>query len=274
MSTLADLRADLASAKVWRALGVGWLMGAVIVIHCVALAPIVFSGALLPYAAQGTAMMLFGGIAFCLLVGTASSYRGVLAVPQEVPATVLGTLGAGVAAATAAAPPETAFMTMTALLVLCGVLTGGLFFAIGRLRVSHLLRFIPYPVAGGFFAGTGWVLALAALSVMSGIALDEQTLTRALDPEIVWKWAPGAAYALVLALLVRRGGHIVAVMLSAVLAAALYTARSSRSTSRSRKPRRKGCCSRACPPPIPGPPSARAICATWTGALSRRRRPG
>ena len=57
---------------------------------------------------------------------------------------------------------------------------------------------------------------------MSGVALDWHTLPRALDPDIVWKWAPGAAYALVLALLVRRGGHLVAVMLSVVLAGALY----------------------------------------------------
>ena len=222
MSILSELRADLASAKVLRALAVGWLMGAVLVIHCIALAPIVFSGPLLPFAVQGTGMMLFGGIVFCLFIGASSSYRGMLAVPQEVPATVLGTLGVSVAAATVDAPRETTFMTMVALLVLSGLLTGLFFFAVGRLRVSHLFRFIPYPVAGGFFAGTGWVLSLAALSVMSGIALDWHTLPRALDPDIVWKWAPGAAYALVLALLVRRGGHFVAVMLSVVLAGALY----------------------------------------------------
>ena len=64
MSVFSELRADLASAKVLRAVAVGWLMGAVIVIHCIALAPIVFSGALLPFAAQGTGMMLFGGIVF------------------------------------------------------------------------------------------------------------------------------------------------------------------------------------------------------------------
>ena len=223
MNRVAELRADFASTKALRAVAVGCLMGAVIVIHCIALAPIVFSGPLLPFAVQGTGMMLFGGIVFCLVIGASSSYRGMLAVPQEVPATVLGTLGLGVAAATVDAPHDTAFMTMAALLVLSGLLTGLSFFAIGHLRVSHLLRFIPYPVAGGFFAGTGWVLALAALSVMSGIALDWHTLPRALDPDIVWKWAPGAAYALVLTLLVRRRGHnIVTVMLSALLAGALY----------------------------------------------------
>ena len=222
MSVLSELRADLASGKMLRAVAVGWLMGAVIVIHCIALAPIVFSGPLLPFAAQGTGMMLFGGIVFCLLIGASSSYRGILAVPQEVPATVLGTLGAAVAAATVDAPRETTFMTMAALLVLSGLLTGLFFFCVGHLRLANLFRFIPYPVAGGFFAGTGWVLALAALSMMSGMTLDWQTLPRVFEPETVWKWTPGAAYALVLALVMRRGGNIVVVMGSVALVSALY----------------------------------------------------
>ena len=96
----SDLRNDAVPAKLLRAVAVGWVMGAVIVIHCVALATIVFSGPLLPYTVQGTGMMLFGGVVFCLLIGVTSSYRGMLAVPQEVPATVLGTMGAAVATGT------------------------------------------------------------------------------------------------------------------------------------------------------------------------------
>ena len=197
MNPLARLRADLQSPKLFRAVTLGWLMGAVIVIHCIALSAIVFSGPMLPYAVQGAGMMLFGGIVFCLLIGVTSSYPGMLAVPQEVPATVLGTLGV-VVGGTVSAPGHVQFMTMAALLLLSGLLTGLLFLAVGHFRLSHLFRFIPYPVAGGFFAGTGWVLSLAALSVMSGMALDWQTLPRLFESDMVWKWGPGAAYGLVL----------------------------------------------------------------------------
>ena len=189
MNPLARLRADLQSAKLFRALAVGWLMGAVIVIHCIALSAIVFSGPMLPYAVQGAGMMLFGGIVFCLLIGVTSSYPGMLAVPQEVPATVLGTIGV-VVGGTVSAPGDVQFMTMAALLLLSGLLTGLLFLTVGHFRLSHLFRFIPYPVAGGFFAGTGWVLSLAAVSVMSGVALDWQTLPRLFEPDMVWKWGP------------------------------------------------------------------------------------
>ena len=155
MSVLSALRADFLSAKLPRAVAMGGLMGAVIVIHCFALATIVFSGPLLPFALHGAGMMLFGGAAFCLLAGLTSGYGGMLAVPQEVPATVLGALGAAVVAGTVNGPDEAPFMTMAALLILSGLFTGLFFLAIGHLRLSNLFRFIPYSVAGGFFAGTG-----------------------------------------------------------------------------------------------------------------------
>lgn len=201
---------------------VGWLMGAVVVIHCFALSAIVFSGPLLPFAAQGAGMMLFGGIAFCLLAALTSGYNGVLAVPQEVPATVLGVIGAGVVATMVGAPGEAHFMTVTMLLVVSGLITGVLFLMIGHFRLSNLFRFIPYPVAGGFFAGTGWVLSLAALSVMAGVNLQWETLPRIFDADMVWRWGPGAAYALVLAVIMRRMNSITVVMVSLVAAAGLY----------------------------------------------------
>ena len=221
MNPLARLRADLQSAKLFRAVAVGWLMGAVIVIHCIALSAIVFSGPMLPYAVQGAGMMLFGGIVFSLLIGVTSSYPGMLAVPQEVPATVLGTLGA-VVGGTVSAPGDVQFMTMAALLLLSGLLTGLLFLTVGHFRLSHLFRFVPYPVAGEVFAGTGWVLSLAALSVMSGVALDWQTLPRIFEPDMVWKWGPGAAYGLVLTVAMKHKGNLAVMMGSVVLVSALY----------------------------------------------------
>ena len=221
MNPLARLRADLQSPKLFRAVTLGWLMGAVIVIHCIALSAIVFSGPMLPYAVQGAGMMLFGGIVFCLLIGVTSSYPGMLAVPQEVPATVLGTLGV-VVGGTVSAPGHVQFMTMAALLLLSGLLTGLLFLTVGHFRLSHLFRFIPYPVAGGFFAGSGWVLSLAALSVMSGMALDWQTLPRIFESDMVWKWGPGAAYGLVLTVAMKQKGNLAVMMGSVVLVSALY----------------------------------------------------
>ena len=167
-------------------------------------------------------MMLFGAMVFCLLIGGASSYSGMLALPQESPATVLGTLSAVVAASTVSGPDEAAFMTMAALLVVSGLLTGLLFLAIGHFRLGNFFRFIPYPVMGGFFAGTGCVLVLASLSAMTGVAVDWQALPGLLDHDMVWKWAPAAIYGFILILVVNRTGSFLAMMGSFVVVGALY----------------------------------------------------
>ena len=222
MTRLSELRADLVSPRMIRALAVGFLMAAVIVIHCLALAAIVFNGPLLPFAMQGTGMMLFGAMTFCLLIGGASSYPGMLAYPQEIPATVLGTLGTTIVASTVSGQGEAAFMTMAALLLLSSVLTGLFFLTIGHLRLAKFFRFIPYPVAGGFFAGTGCVLVLASLSVMSGSTVQWGALPDLLDPGMVWKWVPGAAYGLILIIVMNRSGSFIAMMGSVILVGALY----------------------------------------------------
>ncbi len=225
MERLSEMRGDLLSPVMLRALAVGVLMAAVAIIHCLALAAIVFNGPLLPYAVQGAGMMLFGAMVFCLLVGGASSYPGMLAYPQEIPATVIATLGAAVtagAAGAAAGSGEAAFATMAALLLLSGAITGLLFYAVGHFRLAVFFRFIPYPVAGGFFAGTGWVLVLASLSVMGGEAVEWQTVGRLLDADMARKWVPGAAYGLLLIVVMNRGGSFIALMGSVILVAGLY----------------------------------------------------
>ncbi len=205
-----------------RALAVGVLVAAVLLIHCLALAAIVFNGPLLPYAVQGAGMMLFGAVVICLLIGAASSFSGMLACPQEVPATAIGTLSAAVAGGTAAASGDAAFATMAALLLLSGVVTGLLLYAIGHFRLAGFFRFIPYPVTGGFFAGTGFVLVLASFSVMSGEAVDWRAVPRLLDSDMAWKWAPGALYGFVLVVVMSRGGTFVTMMGSVALVAGLY----------------------------------------------------
>ncbi|MYH59886.1 MAG: STAS domain-containing protein [Boseongicola sp. SB0675_bin_26] len=221
MKRLSEMHGDLLSPVMMRALAVGALVAAVVIIHCLALAAVIFKGPLLPYAVQGAGMMVFGAMVFCLLIGTTSSFSGMLACPQEIPATAIAALGAAVAAGSGLGP-DAAFTTMVVLLLLSGVITGLLFFAVGHFRLASFFRFIPYPVAGGFFAGTGCVLVLVSLSVMSGEAVDWRTLPRLLDAELAWRWVPGAVYGLVLVIVMNRGGSFMAMMGSVALVATLY----------------------------------------------------
>jgi SulP family sulfate permease len=53
-------------------------------------------------------------------------------------------------------------------IALTSVVAGGFFLLLGLVRWGVLVRFIPYPVAGGFLAGAGWLLVQGSLAVMSG----------------------------------------------------------------------------------------------------------
>ena len=194
----------LRRADLFRALFAGWLVAVLVVPYSLALATVIFTGPLQPFVADGARMMLFGAAVFCSVVAVTSGYRGSLAEPQEIPAAVLGTIGAAVGSAMAHAPPRAAFITMTVVLVLSSLSAGLAFLTIGRLRLSNLLRFIPFPVSAGLFAGTGWSLSLAALSMMTATRLDWLSLPRLFDPAMLWRWVPGTAYGLVLLFVMKR----------------------------------------------------------------------
>ena len=131
-----------------------------------------------------------------------------LAGPHEIAAAAFATMSAAVGASMVSAPAEAAFMTMVTLLILTSVVTGLIFFGIGISRLSYMLRFIPYPVAAGCFAGFGWILCVAALSMMSSMSLEWQALPRLFDGDVIWKWIPGIAFGVVLLVVTRRGNAI------------------------------------------------------------------
>ena len=65
-------------------------------------------------------------------------------------------------------PPDI-FLTVIAATLVVTVLCGLVFAMLGRFRLGNLVRFVPYPVVGGFLAGTGWLLFKGGIYVASGV---------------------------------------------------------------------------------------------------------
>ena len=61
---------------------------------------------------------------------------------------------------------------MIAATLVVTVLCGAVFFALGKFKLGNLVRFVPYPVVGGFLAGTGWLLLKGGIYVASGVLLE------------------------------------------------------------------------------------------------------
>ncbi|MEO0409314.1 MAG: SulP family inorganic anion transporter, partial [Cyanobacteria bacterium P01_A01_bin.135] len=80
-------------------------------------------------------------------------------------------------------------------------------YLLGRLRLGDLIRFIPFPVIGGFLAGTGWLLGLGAFQAMLNQPLTLAVLPTLLQPDRLLRWIPGVVFAAVLFAILRRANH-------------------------------------------------------------------
>ncbi len=67
------------------------------------------------------------------------------------------------------------------------VITGLFLLLIGRMKLGNLVRYIPYPVTGGFFAGIGYIFVQGGMTVASG---SEPTLFSVFDTEFIQLIAP------------------------------------------------------------------------------------
>ena len=176
----------------------------------------IFSGALAPYSSQGVGLVLFGNFAACLLVALLSGYRGVIAGLSPVLVFVMATI-----AATMEAEGDKLFATTVCALIISAVTLGVCCLLIGRFRLANLLRFIPYPVAGGFVAGIGGAVCLAAMSLMNA-NLDWRMASTLLEPTALWTWLPGFAYGMALYGAVKRWENPLILPASIVFAIGAY----------------------------------------------------
>ena len=81
------------------------------------------------------------------------------------------------------------------------------FLSLGVLRLGKIVRFIPYPVVGGFLAGTGWLLVQGALSVLTSVNLTFEKLPALTAPGAPIQWLPALAFGVGITLLLRRYNH-------------------------------------------------------------------
>ena len=215
-SLLSELRADVLSEKVLPALSAGFASGLGLLVAQIAFATLIFSGPLVSHASQGVGLVLFGNFCACLIVALLSGYRG--AVSGLSPALVI------VMASIAAIPGiqgDALFATASVALMFSAFATGAICLLIGHFRLANLVRFIPYPVAGGFVAGIGGAVCIAAMS-LTGASTDWHALPALFKPTELWKWSPSVLYGTLLYFAIRRWGNALFLPISFAIAIPVY----------------------------------------------------
>lgn len=213
---VAELRADALSAKAVPALATGATTGLGLVVAQVAYGSLIFSGPLAPNSSQGIGLVLFGNFAACLIIALASGFRG--AISGLSPALVIVMAGVG---STTDAAGDALFVTTAVALMMGAVATGVGFLLMGHFRLANLVRFVPYPVAGGFVAGIGAAVCLSGMSLM-GADTDWQAIPSLVSSTEIWRWSPGAAFGTALYLAMKRWGHPLILPASVTLGIGAY----------------------------------------------------
>lgn len=201
----------------------GLVVGALGVTLGISLAALIYGGDLEPFLGRGIGIVLLGSTALSLVISALTSVPGMFASAQDAPAAVLGALSAGLGAQLvggAALADEARFFTTVAIVAASALATGLLFLLVGLFRLGNLVRYLPYPVLGGFMAGTGWLLLTGGVGIMAGVRPSLAYLADLFAPGAPPLWLPGVGLAVTL-LVVTRVNRNFFVWPATVLAATL-----------------------------------------------------
>ena len=158
---------------------------------------LVFHGPLEAYFAAGLSMVLVSQIVVIPITSLLSSDHATLAVPRSPTVVIQGMVASSVvAAAPADMPQEALFATVFLVIALSAVLTGGFLLLLGYLRAGGLIRYLPYPIVGGFMAGLGWLIVNAGFGILLDLRLNAQSLPILLEGAVLARWLPAVAFAL------------------------------------------------------------------------------
>ncbi|HJR96631.1 MAG TPA: SulP family inorganic anion transporter [Actinomycetota bacterium] len=185
------------SVGILAALASGVVIGAVEVVLAISFAALVFGGYLASFLSQGIGLYLVASAATLAILAWRAGARGVVGSVQDAAAAVLAVI-ATTTALDAFGSLDRAFLTVVAATVVVTVTTGIVFALLGAFRLGNLVRYVPYPVVGGFLAGTGWLLFKGGIGVAASVQPYLRTIGDLLRREDLMRWIPALAFGVLL----------------------------------------------------------------------------
>ena len=172
-------------------IGAGLLSAVVMLCYALSYAALIFSGKLDAYLHAGVLVALVSCIVVAPVIALRSSIKFSIGGPDGNSAAILASLAAGIAADMAlsagAGGGHNVLATLLAALALSSVLSGVLLYLLGASKGSALIQFLPFPVIGGYLAGTGYLLLSGAFRVLTGQGLHFSRLgALATLPLLAW----------------------------------------------------------------------------------------
>ena len=179
----------------------GLITGVMQVVLSISYAALVYGGELNSFVGYGIGFALAGALIIATVTTLFAALPGSVGSNQDVSVAIFGLLSASIVTAMPAdSSLESTFYTVVIAIGITVLLTGLFFWGLGAFNLGGLVRYFPYPVVGGFLAGTGWLLFKGGLTLtVMGWSFNEL-----FQPVALVRWLPGLILALILLLAVRR----------------------------------------------------------------------
>ena len=193
--------------------------------YCLSYAALIFTGPLEHLLSYGVAVTFLSAAVGGSIVALRSSLPFAVAGPDSNISVVLAALVATVVQRVVA--DGGADLLKPTLVALCSAtaITGLLLCVLGFTRAGRAIRFVPYPVIGGFLGATGWLMITGAIRVVANQRPALANIGGFLDAAIAAKLAAGLIVAMTLFIALRRSKSpfvLPGVLLAAIAATYLF----------------------------------------------------
>ena len=201
---LFNLRREFEPNHFIPSLTAGVIVGLLQVVKSISYAALIFTGDMSGFVANGIGLVLLATIILGTLITLFTSLPGTLGNSQDIPSAILAGIVVAISQSlSSSTPSEDIFLTNIAAIGVASLTTGIFLWVLGQFKLGSLVRFLPYPVVGGFLAGTGWLITKGAFSTMA-----DQPLSMAfLQPDMLLRWIPGLLFAISLFVILHYVNH-------------------------------------------------------------------
>ena len=160
---------------------------------------LIFAGPLAPDLSYGVATTFISSAVLAATIALGSSLPIAIAGPESSTAAMTGILAASMVERMAATDPAAPVLgPVIVTLALASIVTGIVLCGFGVTRMGRAIRYVPYPVVGGFLGATGCLILLGAVRVITGHRLQLAALDRFANLLTLSELAAACAMALVL----------------------------------------------------------------------------
>lgn len=184
---------------------------------------LIFGGSLSPYLSYGVAATFISSAILAAVIALGSSLPFAISGPDSSTAAMTGILASSMVERIVAVDPSAPILPAVLItLAVAAVLTGVVLCCFGMTRMGRAIRYVPYPVVGGFLGATGCLILLGAVRVITGQQLQFATLGQFADLLTLSKLAAACVMAIVLYLTWHRSRSsfgLPAILVGGVIAA-------------------------------------------------------